>query len=246
MKTPFFICSMLFIISAAQAQFNPTTSMQNDFKDIAHYRGRQNGYEAVQTYSSGNIKGSQFFYPGFADGSVTTTNNEVLSGIYQFLFDKVRQEFFIINKSDKRDPPEVLLAEKSQVKSFTLTTDRDHVFVPARNYDAANNTDFYEILDKNDSGFSLLKLTKTTFVKFDNRDMEKVKRGDMYDEFVDKTTYYISFKNGKLQQVTFKQKSLVSAFPVSKKEIIDDFFRNHNQDEVNEQALINFVDAINK
>lgn len=246
MKTSLFFCSLIFLISTVNAQFIPTPSMQSDFKEIAKFSGRQNGYEAVQTYSSGNIKGSQFFFQGFTDGSVTTTNNEVLKGIYQFLFDKVRQEFFIISKSDKRDPPEVLLAEKSQVKSFTLLTDRDHLFVPARTYDPANTVDFYEVLEKDDSGYTLLKSIKTTFVKFDNRDIEKIKRGDFYDEFVDKITYYISYKSSKPQSISLKKRNMINAFPEAKKAAVQSFQEDHSQDDVNEQYLINLVQAVNK
>ena len=191
-------------------------------------------------------KAPSFFYPVFQDGSVTTTNNERIANIYQFLFDKVRQELFIISKSDKRNPPEVLLAEKAQVKSFAIVSDREHVFVPARNYDPANITDFYELLKKDDSAYTLLKYTKTTFVKMDYKDMAKVKRGDFYDEFVDKVTYYVSFKSGKPHEISFKRKNIASAFQADKKPFIENYMNDHFNDDINEQYLINLVDTVNK
>ena len=247
MKTPVIIISLLFFLSPTHAQYNPVASMQNEFKDIATFskRSRQSGFEGLQSYKSDDIKGSQFFYPEFTRGSVTTTNNETFSSIYQFLFDKVRQELFIIAKDDKTQPPEVLLAEKAQIKTFTITTDKDHVFVPARNYDATNTTDFYEVLRKNDSSFTLLKCIKTTFVKMDTRDLEKMKRGEMYDEFVDKINYYISFKSGKPQPVSFKKKSIINAFPDSKKSFIENYLQDHSQDDIDEQYLIKIADAVN-
>ena len=248
MKTPIFISSLFFIISASHAQYNPVTSMQTNFKDIATFskNKRQSGFESVQTYSNNDVRGSQFFYPSFENGSVTTLNNEVIANLYQFLFDKVRQELFIISRDDKRDPPEILLADKSQVKTFTITTNKDHVFVPAANYFPDNKNDFFEVLDKDDSAFTLLKYVKTTYVKMNSSDILRMRRGEMYDEFIDEVTYYLSFRNGKPQLVNLKQKSITNAFPAAKKEAVQDYFRTHGQEEYNEQFLINIVDAMNK
>ena len=243
MKAPLLISSLLFFAFTTQAQ---TASMQGNLKDMSLFRGNNTGYQGVQTYAAPeNVKGSQFFSPGFQDGSVTTMNNEHLTGIYQFLFDKVRQELFITSKSDKRAQPEVLLAEKQQIKSFTITTDREHVFAAARNYDPTNTNDFYEVLQKNDSAYTLLKFVKTTFVKMDYRDMEKVKRGELYDEFVDKTTYYISYKSGKPQEISFKKKNVANAFRPDKKAYVENYIDNHSSDDVDEQFLINLVYSAN-
>lgn len=249
MKNSISVICFLFIISSTFAQYDPTISMQGNFKDIATFSktgGKQLGYQGIQSYSNGVVRGSQFFYPLFANGSVTTTNNEVISNIYQFLFDKVRQELFIISKDDKRPQPEILLSDKTQIKSFMISTDKDHFFVPAHDYIPENKTDFYEVLTKADTAYTLLKFVKTNFVKLNTGDIEKMKRGDMYDEFVDKTTYYISYKMGKPTPVTFKHKSILNAFPPAKKEIIDEYFRDHDQENENEQFLINIVDEMNK
>jgi hypothetical protein len=248
MKKLLFIVGLFFFFAPANAQYNPVTSMQNDFKDIATFskQRKQSGFEGLQSYSSGDVKGSQFFFPAFADGSVTTTNNEVISTIYQFLFDKVRQELFIISKGDKKQPPEVLQADKDQIKSFTITTDKDHLFVPAHKYLPENITDFYEVLKKNDSAYTLLKYVKTTFVKNDTRDIAKMKRGDFYDEFVDESTYYISFKTGTPQQVKLKRSKIIDAFPASEKQVVEEYIKNHEDDKVDEQFLIALLVAINK
>ena len=99
----------------------------------------------MQTYSSGEIKGSQFFYPGWANGSVTTIKNEVISNNYQFLFDRVRHELFIVYKTGKTPPKEVLQAEKNQVKTFSIITDKEHVFVPGSTYGTQHPDEFYEV-----------------------------------------------------------------------------------------------------
>jgi hypothetical protein len=246
MKILIILTSLIIFISSASAQYNPVVGMQNSFKDISKFTSRQSGFEGIQTYSSGNIKGSQFFYPNFSSGSVTTINNETISNTYLFLFDKVRQELFIMSKDDKRDPPEILLGEKPQIKSFTIATDKEHLFVPSRNYIPENTTDFYEELSKNDSGYTLLKFVKTTFVKMDTRDMQKMKSGDNYDEFVDKVSYYVSYKMAKPQQISLKQKSILGAFVGDKKTIVEEYIKAHDQNDINEQFLINLLGEVNK
>ena len=220
--------------------------MKGDFKLAAANLGKTTGYGTFQSYSSGDVKGSQFFYPAWANGSVTTINNEVISNNYKFIFDRVRQELFIIYKPGKEDPKEVLQAEKSQLKSFTIITDKDHVFVHSFKYGTDNAGDFYEVLSKNDSGYTLLKHVKTSFVKFDPRDIQKVKRGDMNDEFVDKTTYYIAYKSANPQKVVFREKSIVSAFSTSKKAYVENYFNEHGQQDLNEDFLIRLVEVVNQ
>ena len=246
MKKIIIIIGLALITPFAFSQTN-TEVMKGDFKLASANLGRTTGYGTFQSYSSGDVKGSQFFYPTWANGSVTTTNNEVISNNYKFLFDKVRHELFIIYKPGKEDPKEVLQAEKSQLKSFSINTDKDHVFAPGRVYGTENPTDFYEVLSKNDSGYTLLKYIKTSFVKFDTRDIEKVKRGDMYDEFVDKTTYYVAYKTANPQKIgANKEKSVVGAFPTSKKAVVENYFNNHSQQDVNDDFLTKLVETVNQ
>ena len=242
MKTTLSILALLILVASTQAQ---TASIAANLKQAGLRAGLNGGYQTIQTYTSDIVKGSQFFYQGFKDGSVTTTNNELITGIYQFLFDKVRQELFITSKSDTRPEPEVLLAEKQQVKSFTITTDREHSFVAARNYDPSNTSDFFELLKKDDSAYSLLKLVKTTFVKMDMRDMEKVKRGEFFDEFVDKVTYYVSYRSGTPKEITFKKRTMPSAFQGDKKAAVDNYTDTHASQDVDENYLVNLVSSVN-
>ena len=245
MKISLLIICLFFVVTVSNAQSTSVDLMQGNFKQMSLFKGNNTGYQGFQTYGAQNVRGSQFFYPGFQDGSVTTINNEQLTGIYQFLFDKVRQELFITSKTDKSSSPEVLVAEKQQVKSFSITTDREHTFVAARIYDPSNTTDFYELLNKNDSPYTLLKAVKTTFVKMDYRDLEKVKHGDIYDEFVDKTSYYVSYKSGKPREISFRKKNLANAFQADKKILIENYIDNHPNDDVDEGYLLNLVYSAN-
>ena len=245
MRKIFLIITLVFLAPLAFGQYSPTTSMQDDFKQMSGY-SKRSSYGSFQSYSSGEVKGSQFFYPTWAKGSVTTINNEVIFKNYMFLFDRVRHELFIVYKPDDNDPKEVLQGDKPQIRSFSINTDREHVFVPGRIYATENPGDFYEVLEKNDSAYTLLKYVKTRLVKFDKSDIEKVKRGDMYDEFVDNTTYYIVYRSAKPVKISFREKSIISALPLSKKTVIENYFNDHGQQEQNDDFLIKLVGIINQ
>src|SRR5690349_11908472 len=116
--------------------------MQNEFNSITHYGSRQTGFEGLQTYSTHNVNGSQFFNENWSTGSVTSQNKEVFSEGYFFLYDKVRQQLFVKQK----DSNLVVLIDKNQISSFTVNTNKPHLFLPASVYDAGNKNDFFEVL----------------------------------------------------------------------------------------------------
>ena len=80
----------------------------------------------------------------------------------------------------------------------------------------------------------------------DYKDMEKMKHGDVYDEYVDKATYYISYKSGKPREVTFRKKNIISAFQPDKKAFVEEYLGNHDNDEIDEQYLVSLVSSVNR
>jgi hypothetical protein len=220
--------------------FSQITSvgMGNEFKQITNFGRRQTGFEGLQTYRSGNVKGSQFFNDNWSTGSVTTTNKEVFSANYLFIYDKVRQELFLKAK----DSDMVLLADKNQIYSFSILTDRMHNFQRAILYDPNQKDNFFEVLVQSDK-YILLKLIKTTFEKANPNDMEKVKQGNFDDEFVDHITYYL-YHNNKIQKINLNENSVRKALKDLQSKV-DDFFNLHSNDEFTEQLLINLVIMIN-
>lgn len=208
-----------------------------EFQSISGFGRTQSGFEGIQTYKTGNVNGSQFSTENWALGSVTTTTKEVMSN-YLFLYDKVRQELFLKAK----DTDLVVLADKNQVASFTIKSDKAHIYYHAEIYDPEQAGNFFEALVENEN-YTLLKLTKTTFEKANTNDMEKVKQGIFNDEFVDHVTYYIYYKNN-TERITLNQHSLYKAFK-DKRTKVDDFFTLYPNNEINEPLLINLVNYIN-
>ena len=210
-----------------------------EFKEVSANAGRQ--IQGIQTYNSGEVKGSQFFFPSWTSGSVTTINNEVIGKNYSFLYDKVRQQLFMKWK----DSSVLLQAEKDQITGFTLNTDKEYSFASASLYDPLDTSNFFEVLVSNKKGYSLLKLVKATFVKADPTDMLRMREGDVYDKFVDNISYYISYQNGMPKIITFKERSIEKAFPSEKVKIADYFNKNGNGSH-NDNFFTGLVQSLNK
>ncbi|MGI8952868.1 MAG: hypothetical protein ACR2FN_14940 [Chitinophagaceae bacterium] len=260
------IASSLIFIFVSVSAFSQivSASMGEEFKQLAAtsttWGNRETGFGAIQTYSSGEVKGSQFFYPNWAPGSVTTVHNEVISNNYLFIYDKVRQQLFIKEKTNDpalasyqatkgtanfakpKNTDIVVVADKNQISSFTINTDKPHVFIQAAIYDPSLNGNFFEVLVQSPN-YSLFKLVQTTFEKADMGDMLKVKNGDFADEFVDHVTYYI-YHNNKLQKINFKEYSLRKALK-DQAQKVDDYLDMHQNQEMNEELLIDLINQIN-
>jgi hypothetical protein len=242
MKKFILSCAIFFNGSILIAQDTGTLGMQSEFNHVSKFASKQTGFEGVQTYSSKEVKGSQFFYPTWCKGSVTTNQKtNINNSMYVYLFDKVRQELFIKLK----DSALVLQGDKSQIYSFTLTTDKNHLFETMSHFDPSQKNGFFEVLVKSDSGYTLLKQVKTTFLKADPTNMERMKEGENYDEFKDQVKYYISYKDGLPQSINLNEKSIRKAFPSSKTATIQDYFNQHNDDSINEQFVVMLVESLN-
>ena len=213
--------------------------MGDEFKEISKFGSRQSGFEGIQTYHSGTVEGNQFFSAGWSTGTVTTLSNEHFGRNYLFLYDKVRQELFLKWK----DSSIVLLADKAMIAAFSLNTDRTHNFVAAGQYDPSNKGNFFEVLVKDDSGYSLFKLIKTKFVKADERDMEKQKLGDIYDTFVDDITYYI-IKDGIVKAIALRKNSILKALPAVRDQA-SRYFDQHADHAIDEALLIGVIQSLN-
>lgn len=234
-------------------------SIQNDFKEMSSYGRIQTGYEGIQTYSSGNVKGSQFFNEGWCTGSVTTVSNETISN-YLFMYDKMNQQLYIKQKDANADStsyqltrgtqsfirPEktdvIVIAQKEQIVSFTINTDKPHVFIQAATFDSSLKGNFLEVLIQSNN-YSLFKLTKTAFEKFDSHDMIKMKNGDFADEFVDHIDYFI-YHNNRLEKVKLNENSIRKVLK-DQRDKLDNFFDQHANDEVDEQLLVSLINDLN-
>ncbi len=240
----FAILVMAVSLANAQGSLTPgNVAMREDFNSISKSGSRQTSSQVIQSYSNNEVKGSQFFYPNWAPGNVVTTNNETITNNYLFLFDRVRHELFIKLK----DSDVVLTADKTQIASFTLNTDKAHLFVPDTKFNKTpgKTIHFYEVIEMNDNGYSFFKFVDSKFVKSDPNDMMKVKSGDFCDEYVDNTTYYVFCPETGLNKISFKEQSVLKAVDASKQERAKNYFSAHNSERIDENFVSNLVKMLN-
>jgi hypothetical protein len=230
-------CLLLAVCSHAQGGADENL-MRADFAAAAKYGSRQTGAEGLRTHSSG-VKGSQFYFPSWSKGSLITNSKAELGDKYLYLFDKVRQELFI----QVPDSNAIFLMNKSEIHSFILKTDKPHTFEIASDFDPGRTTDFFEILVRNEK-YTLLKSTKTTFVKFDPHDMMRVKNGDLDDAFVDEYTYYVTLNGGPLQAIPLKAGAIRKVLAAEKAKVTD-YFNTNADEEVDEKFLVGLIGFIN-
>lgn len=238
MRNAYLTACCLLLSVFGHAQGGNEELMRADFADAARYGTRQTGMEGLRTHSSG-VKGSQFFYPSWSRGSLITNSKKEVGDKYLYLFDKVRQELFI----QVRDSNAIFLLNKSEIHSFVLNTDKPHTFEIAADFDPGRTTDFFEILVRNEK-YTLLKSTKTTFVKFDPHDMMRVKNGDLDDEFVDEYTYYFTLRGGSLQAISLKAGAIKKALSAEKAKV-NDYFDAHADEEMDEKFLVGLIGFLN-
>ena len=236
------------LLGSANALFsqNGTTgvTMGQDFTQLARNQSNtKNGISpsSFQTYSSGEINGTQFFLGGWKRGEVVTMKKEIFHEGLLFCYDKVRQELFI----KRKDSTLILLANKDEILSFSLNEDKiQYNFINSSLFSDSRPEVFYQVLVYDSLKLTLLKYIKTSFVKADPTDMMKQREGDIYDSFVDKYIYYIVKDRGIPEPVQLRSKSLKKAFADLK--IDPEKYMNEHPEPVDENYLINMVGHLNQ
>ncbi len=232
------ISTPLCAISFAQVT---SEGLRDEFSQVSKYTSGNLGNEGLHNFSNASTKGSQFYFSNWLPGSLITPTNETTATDYLFLYDKVRQILFIKPKSSEA----VLEVSKDKIGGFTLiNNDSTHHFVPASKYNPDNKTDIYEVVVKDDAGYTLLKSVKTKYVKFDPSDMVKVRNGDMSDEFDDEVTYYVSYKDGAPQAIKLKDNSIKKTLTQDKNKV-NNYISDNFSAERNEGFLAGLIRSLN-
>jgi hypothetical protein len=212
MRFPIYFGLLYLSASGAYAQ-NGTTgvAMGQEFSELAAHGGLSGkGFAAFQSYSSTDVRGSQFFFPDWTSGELVTKRKEVFNTGLQFLYDKVRQQLFV----RQTDSSLILLSNRDEIQSFSLRDGNNHQynFVNSSLFSDERPEVFYQVLVYDSAKLTLLKYIKTTFEKADPQDLMKQNAGEVYDAFVDKNLYYLVWKNGLLNPVQLKTKSVKKVF----------------------------------
>jgi hypothetical protein len=238
MKCNIFFPVLLFpSIIFCQNSANPV-SIHQEFATMATTHENSS---SLQTFSTNQVDGSQFFLPDWQKGELALDNNEVFNKDIFFAYDKVRQELFMHLK----DSTAILLGDKDRIKSFSLKTDtRQYNFITSARYSDARPLVFYQLLVDDSAKLTLLKYTSASFVHADKTDMMQMKEGNIYDAYVDKYTYYVVKGNVNPQPVALKLKSIKQV--LSEMGINADKYIHEHSGAVNEDYLIGLVKTLNQ
>lgn len=249
MKRILLLTILLSCFFISFGQLYSITGLQVSLGDlIRNSSGRIVKDNIVQTFN-GETEGSQFYFSEFTEGMVISNTKDTFNKVYLFLFDKVNQQLYLIDKKDRyAENPVLTQVRKDQVLKFMLKQKKEaeHWFVAARLYDRSNLNDFYEVLEQRDSGYTFMKKIETTFTPSSTNNVADLMRGDNKAQFHDKFTYFISFKSGIPVAVEIKRRKITEAFPSTYKSYIDTYFLNHDQDEIDDHFVVGMINAINR
>lgn len=245
MRRYFILGVFLFFGRVALSQaIASSVVMGGDFNQVASASKRGGNHTDagfLQTYSSNQIDGSQFYFPDWKKGAIITNSNNVFDQDLLLVYDKVRQELFIRQK----DSSLILTGNKEEIKSFTLKNEGNtFTFVNSSLYSELKPEIFYQVLVSDSARFTLLKYNNTKFVKADKTDMMRQKEGNVYDAFVDDYTYYIVKGKGAPVLVQLKTKAVRKVF--TDMGVNPDKYMNDHYSPIDEDYLVGMVTELNK
>jgi hypothetical protein len=232
---------MVFVLHSInvfpQAGTNPLSTNQ----EFATMVARHSSTSSIQSFSSGQVDGSQFFLPEWQRGEVVMNDNEVFSADLLFIYDKVRQELFIRQK----DSSFLIQGNKEDINRFNLRADgRQYNFVNSARFSETKPEVYYEVLVEDSAGLTFLKYTKASFVVADKTDMMKMREGAVSDAFVDKITYYVVKGRSEPKPVLLKTKSVKQV--MNELSVNPDAYIKAHPGAVNEDWLAGLVRHLNE
>lgn len=185
-----------------------------------------------------NTKGNRYLFEKWVKGSVKNVQGQIYQGSNAlFNYDKLNKKLLIFLDSAK-----IIELNSSDIGSFTIGDSGQQVtFERLRN---STDLNFYQPVYKNEKGYSLYKLLKTTFKKADYQTNGLFESGNKFDEYVDTQEYYILSDKGELAKITFKKKSIEKCFG-KESEKVDAFFTSHKNDNIDEAFVASLLEFIN-
>jgi len=232
-----FLAGIIFLGSNAFSQAGFNSAANSTFKDFGDYSMHPivSGSGLNSFNSTENTKGRRYFFDDWVKGSVISVSGKEIGADYFFNFDKVTNNLLVTK--DKKEVIEVNKESLKEIKFNDKGTDYDFEMAPK-----ISPYKFVEVLIKNDK-VGLYKTINTRLIKADYNTNGITETGNPYDEYVDAPTYYVSYK-GEMRPVLLKFRSMKSELKEESKKV-NDFYADHQNDEVDENYLKKLVDFIN-
>jgi hypothetical protein len=168
------------------------------------------------------IKGSPYFYPEFTEGEVFLTKNRHMSKEYLYKFDEAQNTVEIKGKDNKEKS--VIAYEIEAVKLFI-----EGKTVMYIRMDVPNDKKLSRLFQVLHFGkhYSLVKLPIKKVKRVSNTGPYRT--GEVYDQFADKSEYFLKTQFSEFQEITLTKRQLMKALPEKGKQI-EAFFEKHSGD----------------
>lgn len=234
------LLTLLFTSFITMVTGQSAIGIQGDLRGLA-VTNLQVGTTAITTFSSPNVKGSQYLFDSWTSGSVTDEERNTYSINYTFNFDKINHNLYALHGGEGGIS---VLIEKAKIAGFTIGNKN---YVSARYIKGADSKTldrFYQVLVKDTAKISLYKLTVTKFVKANTSDILAVKTGNMSSEYVDNNTYFVSVKNGDIKKINITEAGIYKALKEYDAKIETYSNKNMGRD-VDEQYVVDIIRHLN-
>ncbi len=198
--------------------------------------GTSAGFVPQFTYKE-STQGSRYLFPDWVRGHVVNANHvNIDNGKYLYNYNKMTGELYLT-----QDKKTAIVVNNDLIYTFTLISpEGDSVLFKKIN---PVNDKLYTAMLVNGPKYSLLRLTKTKFLKSDYRTDGMTESGNNYDEYADTKTYYLQTgEAGQPVEIKISKKGLKSAIPNNPK---GEVFISSHPGLSDEQMAIGFVEAAN-
>jgi len=223
-------------------------SIQNAIDELSSVApmGNPNGYNRTASFVSyhgdkDSTRGSRLLFDPWPKGFVLGTYDTLLNNDHLFLnFDKISHVLYLT-----ADGKTIIKVETSQAKEIGFTDgskqttlvrlegiDPDLFFQPLSDSTGQNH-------------YALYRLLTTRFIRANYQTNGLTSTGNNYDEYIDDYEYYLVMPGGKsYTPVNLRKKAIRDALATAGPKV-EDWFRRHNKEEVNEAFLVGLVNQLN-
>ena len=230
---------LVYFVSHAdtdQATFANNTSDADPIKTRS--RGWNNYYP--NWYNLQLTKGSPYLVAAFVRGVVIDPKDSVTDRS-EYLYNYNKSTGNLLLKKNSEKPFAVF---KDQIKMFCLKTDQGgYIFM---NVPVINANEFLQVIARGPK-YSCYKLYKNVFIPYNSKSTNGYQPdGQEFDEYRDILTYYILNEKKEDWSVFELTKKSIRKVLYSESAVVEPFFKEHRNEDVDETLVSELVQELNK
>lgn len=244
-----FACMLLSIFNAS-AQLTGQSSMLSGQGNFSQYLNKtivKNATAAKQSAmitvfnNEDNTIGSRFLFNEWVEGDSIINAQGVLINTVGFVFNYDKITGGLLATQDKINN---MLVASTGIQSFILNkTGKKFLFQHLKTIDSSH---FFLALIKSSDKYSLYKRFETHYAPANARNDGVMQTGNDYNEYKDDNEYYVVDETANAaSKLSFKSKNIKEVL-AAQKDKVNDYFKQHRDDEINEKFLVGLVTYLNQ